>query len=263
MNYVSPTGRLPERNVWVYDFSRGTLGRLASRTVPLWMPDGERLLMGAVRDSAYGHSLVIQRADGAGTPEEVLPFQAGSEPIPGAMTRDGRQLLYHEVIREGDISSLDVERGTSEVFIGSPDRQRTPTLSPDGHWLAYASLETGRSEVYLTDFPARQRRWQLTARGGASPTWGPDGREVFFEPTAGSPGLWRVGLGSGAIPVPGVPSPMFSGVYARGGPYGRAYDVAPDGRRFLMIRPADWSAARGQLTAVLNWTTELRERFAR
>ncbi len=265
MNYVSSKGRLPERDVWIYDFSRGTLGRLPSRTMPQWMPDGERLASGAVQDSAYGNGLVIERADGAGAPTEILPFQDGREPVPGSVSRDGRYLLYTLIQPPAppDIHRMDLDRRTSEVLIGGPGGQFQPALSPDERWLVYGSNETGRAEVYLTDYPARQRRWQLTSKGGGSPAWGPDGREVFFQPGAESGGLWRVGLGSGPVPAPGEPSALFDGPFARGGAYGRAYDVSPDGRRFLMTRRPDFGPVRGQLSVVLNWTRELRERLPR
>lgn len=56
-----------------------------------------------------------------------------------------------------------------------------PVLSPDGRWIAYASNETGRYEVFVRPFPdVNADRWQLSTNGGTSPRWAHGGSELFF-----------------------------------------------------------------------------------
>ena len=53
-------------------------------------------------------------------------------------------------------------------------------FSPDGKWLAYYSMETGRREIYVQPFPATGARWQISSTGGRQPMWRPDGKELFY-----------------------------------------------------------------------------------
>jgi Tol biopolymer transport system component len=55
-----------------------------------------------------------------------------------------------------------------------------PAFSPDGHWLAYESGETGRFEIYVQPFPGPGRKWSISIGGGQHPIWAPKGRELFF-----------------------------------------------------------------------------------
>src|SRR5207249_2970620 len=65
-------------------------------------------------------------------------------------------------------------------FVGTDAEEAQGRFSPDGHWVAYASNETGRAEVYVCAFPASDARWQISVEGGANPLWRRDGGEIFF-----------------------------------------------------------------------------------
>ena len=108
-------------------------------------------------------------------------------------------------------------------------------ISPDGHWIAYASDETGRPEVWLEPLPTTGKRVQLTTRGGSHPQWSPDGAKVYFDQddqmfqmditTSGEP--------KGADPV-ALPIKGFRQEQLR-----RQYDLTPDGKGFVMLFPAE------------------------
>lgn len=137
-------------------------------------------------------------------------------------------------------------------------------ISPDGRWLAYASNESGRTEVYVRPFPAvDQGRWQISTSnaGGSEPRWSKNSRDLFFATGGAQFGarvLWSVSVEPGASFVAGKPN-VVAKLSAEAS---LAYDVAPDGR-FLFHVPASISArgaSRAQLVVVQNWFDELKAR---
>src|SRR5207249_1319773 len=59
----------------------------------------------------------------------------------------------------------------------------SPHVSPDGHWIAYASDVTGSYEVYVRRLTAEGKVAEATRvsiGGGLQPRWAPNGRELFF-----------------------------------------------------------------------------------
>jgi hypothetical protein len=123
-------------------------------------------------------------------------------------------------------------------------------LSPDGHWLAYTSTDSGREEVCVTTFPTTSGRWQISQNGGGYPLWRGDGKEVFF-----------AGLGDGTacavdVKVNGtqfesaIPHSLF--LVRTTSSVGYIFDVAPDGQRFLVPLPHQENVA-APMSLVLNW----------
>jgi hypothetical protein len=138
--------------------------------------------------------------------------------------------------------------------------ERLPALSPDGRWLAYQSIESGRMEVYVRPFPnVRSGRWQISNGGGFAPLWSADGREIFY----------RDAVSIVAVRVRTEPafSVMTSSTlfklagYVLAGQRGIRYDVGPDGR-FLLLKndaPGDIGTRRN-IVVVQNWFSELQQR---
>jgi serine/threonine-protein kinase len=135
-------------------------------------------------------------------------------------------------------------------------------ISPDGRWIAYDSNESGRYEVYVRPFPAVESgRWQISSEGGLRPLWARSGRELFFLNAASR---------MMAVPVPAGPSftygkpealfdftPYFDAVVT-----GRMFDISPDGKRFLAIKPvASVAAARPSIVVVSHWFDEVKARM--
>ena len=131
-------------------------------------------------------------------------------------------------------------------------------LSPDGRFLAYASDESGTSEVFVRPFPALESsRWQVSSGGGSRPLWSRDGSEIFFLDGRNYLTAAPVTTRDGALVI-GRPKVLFETAYVV--PLGgRPYDVSLDGTRFLMIKARqaeDGSANR--IVYVQNWFDELR-----
>jgi Tol biopolymer transport system component len=241
-------------NVWVHEFERKGWTRLNSSwdaTSPVWAPDGERV---AVSYSKPGvRNLFWMPVDSRG------PAQGfGARPnvqTPTSWSPDGRYVAFTEMSPETlrDVWMMDLATGQPRVFRQTSFDESDAKFSPDGQWIAYASNETGRSEIYVRSFARGGGQWQISNDGGEWPVWSRDGRELFYRTSTSStaPGRMRVvRVVPGAAFSAGVPAELFD---AR--PFGR-YDVAPDGKRFLMVyyRPDH----RTPLQLVANWFEDLR-----
>jgi Tol biopolymer transport system component len=66
------------------------------------------------------------------------------------------------------------------VYLQTPFNENGAAISPDGHWLAYTSNETGRNEVYVQPFPSPGAKFQVSTDGGDGAEWNPNGRELSF-----------------------------------------------------------------------------------
>jgi serine/threonine-protein kinase len=132
----------------------------------------------------------------------------------------------------------------------------TPSLSPDGRWFAYTSNDAGRYEVYVRPTSAAKGRWQISTEGGVEPVWSASGSELFYRHRDQ---VLAVDVVTDPTFEHGRPRKLFEGRYALGEVKDdtRAYDVAPDGQRFLMLRPES-EPSTGDLKVVVNWYDELR-----
>ena len=134
-----------------------------------------------------------------------------------------------------------------------------PAISPDGQWIAYSSDRTGTLELYAQRFPELGGEQLLSRGGGTQPVWSQDGRELFYR---------RFQVGLMAMPVkpgPDLQTDIAERLFSLAAYFtnfnGRHWDVSPDGRRLLMIRPTGGATSDGDLEIVLvqNWFQELKE----
>jgi len=136
-----------------------------------------------------------------------------------------------------------------------------PTLSPDGRWLAYTSNESGQSEIYVVPFPnTRAAKWAVSTRGGTEPQWSHSGRELFYRDGSGN--LVAVAISTTPTFSLGGSTALFPAAGFAYDELGLVYAVAPDDRRFLMIRPVAGSAP-DKLIVVENWFEELKAKSRR
>ena len=140
----------------------------------------------------------------------------------------------------------------------SPATELDPAVSPDGRWLAYASDESGVTEVYVRPFPdAASARWQVSVAGGSDPVWAHSGRELFYRSATNA--LMSVAVRPGATFAFDQPKRLFSTQpYVTIGPV-QSYDVSPDDKRFLFLRETAPNE-RNELIEVQNWTQEMKSR---
>jgi serine/threonine-protein kinase len=149
-------------------------------------------------------------------------------------------------------------------FVTSPSDEPSAEISPDGRYLAYQSDQSGRSEIYVQPFPGMGRRELVSIDGGSQPAWARSGRELFF--VAPGPGrtfrMMVVDIRLGDVFTVGKPRVLWEAMSQRypAGTGGRTYDVAPDGRRFLMTQQRDDGSQPPitQVVLVQNWLEELK-----
>jgi serine/threonine-protein kinase len=236
---LSPDGRRiavsindQQRDVWTWDLERETLTQITADPrqdlLPVWSPDGQRLIFQSRRDG--GGNLYWQQSDGTGT---AHPLTTGVEQfIPTSVTPDGAMLLGNSSIPKAyTLFALPLaKRAPPQPLLPSPASNIFPAVSPNGRLLAYQSNESGQSEIYVRPFPDVDAARLKVSNGGEVPVWSRDGRELFF---LSSGRLTVARVEAAGTPRAGVPAQVLSTSYL-GGP--SSFDVAPDGRRFLMIK---------------------------
>jgi serine/threonine-protein kinase len=154
-----------------------------------------------------------------------------------------------------DIWLLPLPEGEPQPYLRTPFDEAGPMFSPDGRWIAYTSNETGREEVYLRPFRGPGGKWQISTDGGSEAVWSPSGREIFFR---NGDKMMAVSLAATGDRIRAEkPVLLFEAPYDHGFPWYPTYDVAADGREFLMIR-SEPRPAPTQLNVVLGWFSALR-----
>ena len=144
----------------------------------------------------------------------------------------------------------------------TPSSERNGEVSPDGRWLAYEANDSGRFNIYVRPFPdVSSGYWQVSTDGGTRPLWARNSQELFYLSVTGA--LMRVEVALGPTWAATAPTKLFEGRYgAEASQTGRTFDIAPDGQRFLMIKPADADrAGPTSIVVVQNWTEELKRLY--
>ena len=262
---LAVTVRDENEDVWVSDLASGTLRRLttdpATDNVPLWTPDGERVVFASQREGSWG--LFSMAWDGAGDAERLMVFEDAQNLQPYGWSPEGALLFEYRTTAgtSQDIGMLPVDGdGAWEPLLDTEANEWAPAISPDGQWIAYASDRTGTREIYVERFPELGAE-QLVSRGGGSyPVWSQDGRELFYLRFPN--GLMAMHVEPGPNLQAGIAETLFDPAAFITSPSFRHWDVSPDGRRLLMIRRTGAATNEGDLEIVLilNWFEELKAR---
>ena len=240
-------------DIWVFGVASKALSRLTfdqSGLRPLWTVDGRRVVYDRQGDGR--RELAWIPADGSGPAESLLAGE--NDQMMGAFTPDGRTMVFGEQLPSGrrQVSAVTFD-SVSRVrpIIANAFENHTPSLSPDGKWVAYVSNESGRSEVYVRPFPGPGGRWQISRDGGTEPLWSGTGREIFYR--AGDR-MMAAEVQVGANFAPGASRELFRTTAAPGITF-RNYDVSRDGQTLYFAQPVGDAAEN--VVVLLNWFEQL------
>ena len=263
---VSPDGHFlavhlqgDENDIWVTDIARGSLTRLSMDAgedeTPVWSPDGRFVAWSGSRGDVL-RGIFRRRADGSGSEELIWKLEKHAHVRD--WTPDGRALVLElaDPSTRYDIWRLDLsDTPAATPFLQTQFNERCSRLSPDGHWLAYVSDESGRDEVYIQSFPQPGSKIQVSTSGGDQPVWSRAGSKLFFR---GNDAIQEITFQPGSPPSVSKVRSLFPDSFEspQAGSH-TGYDVFPDGR-FLMIQAGSGSDLASEIVVVVNWTEELK-----
>jgi Tol biopolymer transport system component len=254
-----------DSGVWTYEDRSGQITRIpssAGRNFPIWSPDGHSLIEGG----AGGMDWLA--ADGGGT---IKPLTHSSTvQIPWSFTHDGTRLAYHELNSTTgfDIWTIPIKAsangltaGKPEPFLRTPAYETYPAFSPDGHWIAYGSNESGTWQVYVRSFPDSGRQVQVSGTGGRIARWSPNGRELFYRTDDQRVMLATYIVRSGSFFIQSLRQ-WWPGRLADTGVLSN-FDLSADGQRIVALLPAsgpDQQPSQNHVTFMFNFFDEVQRR---
>ena len=248
-------------NVWIKQLDAGPQFRLtrheAGGARAVWTPDGNAVSFFSVRGG--NEDVWTRRADGSGPAE--LTFDGAVGVHEALWSPDGEWLVYRAPAGAGIYAVRPGDDDEPVTLVETDADELSPTLSPDGRYMAFMSNDTGRHEIYVVPFPrTADARWAVSTGGGRSPRWSPAGGEIFF-----------IDATDNMVSVPVETEPTFTfgparvlfpvGGYAVETFYHAPYDVTADGQRFLMLEPV--GSGENQLVAVQGFFEVLAEEAGR
>ena len=248
------------KNLWIYDVARKLRTRFTfypgEEREAIWSPDGRWIVFNRFGN---GHFDLYRKASNGAGAEELI-YADGRQKYPTSFSPDGKLLLYMVYV-DGDSKNqlwiLPMEGAAGErkpvPFAPTAFNSAWGQFSPDGHWIAYASDESQRNEIYAAPFPGTGPKKQISAAGGDQPLWRRDGKEIFYVAPNGQMMAAEVSSKGGSLEVGAVRS-LFGPIPPL---LGGGYDVSGDGQHFLVRMEPQGSDE--PLTVVQNWTATLKK----
>ena len=243
-------------DTWIFDTRTSALTPVThgGGERPEWTPDGKSVI--TVRQDTMAH-LVMQRWDGVGASTAYatidravleLTLPSGHSGFLAARIGGGGQ-------RDIWIAPVD-SPSALRPFVATQADEFSPTVSPDGQWLAYVSNESGRYEVYVRSMTGQGGRVQVSTDGAVEPLWSPTGRELFYRADRKLIAA-RITWTEGAARV--QREALFDDIYVSNGSAHVTYSAMPDGNHFVFLQSA---GGEPKTIVTLNWFEDVRRRMA-
>jgi eukaryotic-like serine/threonine-protein kinase len=248
--------------IWIHDLTRATQSRLTFGSAgydatPLWTPDGNRIIFASDRKG----ELDLYWKPSNGTGKEDLLFGSESNKSPDDVSRDGRYLLFENVNPASAQSELWVLPLTGErkpkPYLQTESFLTHAAISPDGHWVAYSSDESGGRDIFVQSFPEAGAKFQISNDGGDCPVWRNDGKELFY--FGASDSIVAVPVETGAKFRAGAPYALFHVSLPNLGGFRTVFGLSPDGQRILVNQLLE-GTSRTPVSVVANWDAELNKK---
>jgi serine/threonine-protein kinase len=247
-------------DVWAFDLRTRTMTRMTfwgRSYYPAWTPDDRSISFTSIAEGETSRHLFVLPSDGSGTPEPL--YQGAGERWESLWMPDGQSFIVRSVVvgNARDIALAQLDGGEAQPLLSTEFEERSPTLSPDGGWLAYCSDESGHDEIYVRPVAAVGGKRQVSVDGGTEPLWSRDGREIYYR--GQDRNIYAVGIETSPTLTVGQRIVLFEDKYDRNSSHAN-YDQHPADNRFVFIKGSNDPT---DLVLVLNWFEELKQRMDR
>jgi len=237
-------------NIWTGGVGHEPLTRLTvgnSDVGGVWSRDGGRLFYSSSQGS---RNIVWTATDGTGTTGRLT--YSPHQQIATSMSPSGDTLLFNDLdpSTKMDVWEFSLSRNVARPVLRTRFEERNAVFSPDGHWIAYESDESGQIEVYVQPYPGPGAKWRVSPDGGWLPFWSHSGRELFYQT---STALFAVPITAGPDLGVGTPLRLFASE-------GNRASISVDDQRFLMAEKAE-ATRSAQLNLVQRWFDDLKARM--
>jgi eukaryotic-like serine/threonine-protein kinase len=251
-------------DLWSYPAAGGPGTRLTFgpgfKEFEAWSPDGKYIAFTCRQNGKWG--ICRKPANGSGTEQKLFTLGGSMNfwfavPVVVDWSPDGRYISLNEYVTKASRTELSVLplAGNRKLFQPAPisASQFEGEFSPDGHWLAYFSYETGRPEIYVVPFPGPGGKFQISQNGGWLCRWDRKGH-LYFLSMGDRLMEATLGFSGGAVQVKSLQPLFHVDLPSFADPL---FDVSPDGNRFLVITSTGPNASRS-IGLLLNWQSKLK-----
>jgi eukaryotic-like serine/threonine-protein kinase len=263
---VSPDGKriavaivdpASDSHIWIIDIASGVGNPLTvdgTNVRPAWTPDGKNVVFRSRRRG--GPVLFLQAADGSSA---ARPLAEGTDDLAGDISKNGVLAFYRTAAGNSDVYTLALTDAKETMFVATKASERTPSISPDGRWVAYVSDERGRDDIYVRPYPpSGSGKWLLSDGGGFAPQWSPMGDAVYYISPSGMLMSVNVEAKNGLLRH-GQKELFQTSRYVVVSTNNRPYDVHPDGRFIFVAHQSEGADVSPQrINFVQNWFEELK-----
>ena len=260
---LSPDGKrlagVVSGDIWILDLDRNIPTRFTfdgmGNRAPVWSPDGSKIAYA----TSTGASRAIWAKPVSGGEPQML-YQSDQPTTPSDWTKDGQNLILTVSSKEtgADVFRLPLTGARTPVpLVQTKFQEGQASVSPDGKWLLYVSLESGTNQTYVRRFPSGEGKWVISEGLGVEARWSADGHKIYYRHQSS---IMEVDVKPGADFVPSTPKPVMDVSIVGAGGFDRnpAWTVNPDGSRFLgMVEQK--SDAPDTINVVLNWQSALKK----
>ena len=256
-------------DVWIYDLQRDAMQRFtlagSYNLNSVWTSDGQRIAFSSDRGEGKVQNIYVQRADGSGEAERLTESKHSQYPF--SWRHDAKLLAFGELGETGPrIWMLPMEGddhsgwkpGKPQLFSTGSWTEYSPGFSPDGRWVAYNSLESGRSEVFVRPYPGPGGKKQISTDGGFWPRWSPKGSELFYETPDHK--IWSAKYSTTGESFNADKPRLWSDVVLTDTGTSYNYDLAPDGKHLVILSSPTGAKAPtvDHVNFITNFFNELR-----